>query len=110
MENTYIGILVFLVSAVTSMAMFPWALKFARKHGVVDNPNARKLQRVPIPVFGGIVVYSGILMGGIVLSIWMWSWVLFYGLTGMTIMMIIGMWDDQKDISLMRWSRGLVSR
>ena len=99
MENTYIGILVFLVSVVTSMSVFPWALKFARKHGIVDNPNARKLQRVPIPVFGGIVVYSGILMGGIVLSIWMWSWVLFYGLTGMTIMMIIGMWDDQKDIS-----------
>ena len=99
MENTYIGILVFLVSVVTSMSVFPWALKFARKHGIVDNPNARKLQGVPIPVFGGIVVYSGILMGGIVLSIWMWSWVLFYGLTGMTIMMIIGMWDDQKDIS-----------
>lgn len=98
MENTYIGILVLLVSAVTSMSVFPWALKFARKHGIVDNPNARKLQRVPIPVFGGIVVYSGILMGGIVLSIWLWSWVLFYGLVGMTIMMIIGMWDDQKDI------------
>ena len=99
MENTYIGILVFLVSVVTSMTMFPWALKFARKHGIVDNPNARKLQRVPIPVFGGIVVYLGILMGGIVLSLWFWSWVLFYGLVGMTIMLFIGMWDDQKDIS-----------
>lgn len=99
MDNTYIGIMVFLVSVVTSMAVFPWALKFARKHGIVDNPNARKLQRVPIPVFGGVVVYSGILLGGIVLSLWMWSWVLFYGLIGMTIMMIIGMWDDQKDIS-----------
>lgn len=99
MANTYIGILVFLVSVVTSMTMFPWALRFAREHGIVDNPNARKLQRVPIPVFGGIVVYSGVLIGGIVLSLWMWSWVLFYGLVGMTIMMFIGMWDDQKDIS-----------
>ena len=99
MDNIHIGILVFLLSAVTSISMFPWALKFARKHGIVDNPNARKLQRVPIPVFGGIVVYAGILMGGIVLSIWMWNWVLFYGLIGMTIMMIIGIWDDQKDIS-----------
>ena len=99
MDNIHIGILVFLLSAVTSISMFPWALKFAIKHGIVDNPNARKLQRVPIPVFGGIVVYAGILMGGIVLSIWMWNWVLFYGLIGMTIMMIIGIWDDQKDIS-----------
>ena len=58
------GILVFVVAMVMSTAVFPWALKFARKHGIVDNPNARKLQRMPVPVFGGVVVYSGILMGG----------------------------------------------
>lgn len=99
MENTYVGILVFVVALVTSMSVFPLALRFARKHGIVDNPNARKLQRVPIPVFGGIVVYSGILTGGIVLGLFMWSWVMVYGLIGMTIMMVIGMWDDIKDIS-----------
>lgn len=101
MDNTCIGILVMVVAMVTSMMVFPWALRFARKHGIVDNPNARKLQRVPVPVFGGIVVYSGILMGGLVLSLFMWSWVMVYGLIGMTIMMMIGMWDDQKDISAM---------
>ena len=101
MDNTCIGILVMVVAMVTSMTVFPWALRFARKHGIVDNPNARKLQRVPVPVFGGIVVYSGILMGGLVLSLFMWSWVMVYGLIGMTIMMMIGMWDDQKDISAM---------
>ena len=94
-----IGILVFVVAMVTSMTVFPWALRFARKHGIVDNPNARKLQRVPVPVFGGIVVYSGILIGGLVLALFMWSWVMVNGLIGMTIMMLIGMWDDQKDIS-----------
>lgn len=99
MENVHIGMLVFLVAMVTSMMVFPWALEFARRHNIVDNPNARKLQRVPVPVFGGIVVYSGILMGGLVLSIFMWSWVMIYGLIGMTIMMIIGMWDDMRDIS-----------
>jgi undecaprenyl pyrophosphate phosphatase UppP len=35
MENTYIGILVFVVSMVTSMVVFPFALKFARKHDYV---------------------------------------------------------------------------
>ena len=112
MENWMIGILVMVVAMVTSMTVFPWALKFARKHGIVDNPNARKLQRVPVPVFGGIVVYSGILMGGLVLAAFMWSWVMVFGLIGMTIMMLIGMWDDQKDISaLLRFAIeiGLVS-
>ncbi len=99
MDNTCIGILVFLVALVTSLTVFPFALKFARKHGIVDNPNARKLQRVPVPVFGGVVVYSGILMGGLVLGMFMWNWVMLVGLVGMTIMMMIGMWDDVKDIS-----------
>lgn len=61
-----IGILVMMVAMVTSMMVFRWALKFAKDHGIVDNPNARKLQRVPVPVFGGVVVYSGILAGGLV--------------------------------------------
>lgn len=73
MENTTIGILVFAVAMVISMSVFPLALNFAKKHNIVDNPNARKLQRVPVPVFGGIVVYSGVLMGGLVLSLFMWS-------------------------------------
>ena len=99
MENWMIGLLAMAVAMVTSMAVFPWALKFAREHDIVDNPNARKLQRVPVPVFGGIVVYSGILAGGLVLLAFMWNIVVLNGLIGMTIMMLIGMWDDQKDIS-----------
>ena len=99
MENKYVGILVFVVSMVISTAVFPWALKFARGHGIVDNPNARKLQRVPVPVFGGVVVYSGILMGGMALSLFMWNRVMAFGLVGMTVMMVIGIWDDIKDIS-----------
>ena len=98
MDNWIVGVLVFVVSMVTSLLVFPWALKFARKHGIVDNPNARKLQRVPVPVFGGIVVYTGIMVGGLVLSAFMWSWVMASCLIGMTVMMIIGVTDDIKDL------------
>ena len=87
------------VALVTSAAVFPWALSFAKRHGIVDNPNARKLQRVPVPVFGGVVVYSGILAGGLLLNMLAYSDVLMYGLIGMTVMMMIGVWDDTKDIS-----------
>lgn len=79
--------------------VFPMALRFARKHDIVDNPNARKLQRVPVPVFGGIVVYLGVLAGWLVLMLFMKSEVLSWGLVAMTIMMAIGMWDDMRDIS-----------
>jgi UDP-N-acetylmuramyl pentapeptide phosphotransferase/UDP-N-acetylglucosamine-1-phosphate transferase len=99
MENWMIGALVMVVAMVTSLMVFPWALKFAREHGIVDNPNARKLQRVPVPVFGGVVVYSGILVGGLVLSAFMWDTVMVNGLIGMGILLLLGLWDDQKDIS-----------
>lgn len=99
MDNTCIGILVAAVSLVVSLMVYPLVLKYARTHGVVDNPNARKLQRVPIPVMGGVVVYAGILAGGLLLNVWMRSDVLMYGLIGMAVMMLIGVWDDMKDIS-----------
>ena len=99
MDNIYLGLLVFAVAMVTSAAVFPKALVFSRRHGIVDNPNARKLQRTPVPVFGGIVVYMGILGAGAVLSCFLWSKVMISGFIGMSIMMAIGLWDDVKDIS-----------
>ena len=99
MNYTVIAILVGVVAMVTSGMVFPWALRFARKHGIVDNPTARKLQRVPVPVFGGVVVYSGIFTGGWLLMLLMPNWTLIVGWVAITIMMCIGTWDDIKDLS-----------
>lgn len=99
MENELIGLIVFIVAMLTSMVVYPLALKFARNHDIVDNPNARKLQRRPVPVFGGIVVYLGILAGMLLLWALMPNKILPYSIVGMTIMMSIGAWDDLKDIS-----------
>ena len=99
MNNTIIAILVSVVALVTSAVVFPFALKIARMYGIVDNPNARKLQRVPVPVFGGVVVYSGILTGGLLLQALMPNKTLAWGLVAITVMMIIGTWDDIKDLS-----------
>ena len=41
----------------------PKALKIAVEKNIVDNPNARKLQRRPVPVIGGTAVFFGILIG-----------------------------------------------
>lgn len=99
MGNITIGIIVFAVALIVSLAVYPQVLKFAKSHNIVDNPNARKLQRVPIPVMGGVVVYAGILAGGLTLSLFMKSDIVAFGLIGMAVMMIIGVWDDIKDIS-----------
>ena len=99
MKYDLVGLLTFVVAMVTSTVTFPWALTFAKKHGIVDNPNARKLQRIPVPVFGGIVVYCGIVAGGLTLGLFDWNMVLLYVFVGMTFIMGVGMWDDIKDIS-----------
>lgn len=101
MENSKIGIIVFLVSMIVSQIAYPILLRYARAHNIVDNPAWRKLQRVPVPVMGGEVVYAGILAGGIVLRLMMDSDMLTYGIIGMTVMMIIGLWDDMRDISVL---------
>ena len=99
MNNIYIALLVGMASILTSAFVFPLALRFAKKHGIVDNPDARKLQRVPVPVFGGIVVYVGILAGSLLLMCLMPNTILMWGLVAMAVMMGIGMWDDIKNIS-----------
>lgn len=38
-------------------------LRLAKTKHLVDNPDARKLQKVPVPVMGGLAVYIGILAG-----------------------------------------------
>jgi len=100
MDNSIIGLLVFAVAFLTSLFIFPLAMRFAVKHNIVDNPNARKLQRSPVPVFGGVVVYAGILVGTQVLWLFMPSDMLQWGIMAMTIMLLIGIWDDIKDISV----------
>ena len=73
MDLSVIATIVTVVAMLTSALVFPFALKFARARNIVDKPDARKLQRSPVPVFGGVVVFSGILMGGIVLQFFIWS-------------------------------------
>lgn len=99
MENEIIGLIVFAVAMLTSVMVFPQALRFAWKYDIVDNPNARKLQRRPVPVFGGVVVYMGILTGMLLLWLLIPNKILPFSIIGMTIMMFIGAWDDMRDIS-----------
>lgn len=52
-----------LFSYITVNWIFLKILMIAKVKGLVDNPNARKLQKYPIPVLGGLAVFFGLLMG-----------------------------------------------
>ena len=52
-----------LMSLLAVVWIFPRILKIAKTKGLVDNPDARKLQKVPVPVLGGIAVIFGLFVG-----------------------------------------------
>ena len=99
MNYPLITILVFLVAMVVSALVYPAVLSYAKRYNIVDNPNARKLQRVPVPVLGGVVVYAGTMAGSLVLFMFMKESLLLWGLLGMTMMLIIGVIDDRRNLS-----------
>ena len=75
--NIYIALTIGL-SALTSLAAVRWIyfkiLKLAKNKDLVDNPDARKLQKVPVPVVGGLAVFFGVIFGALMaaglLHIW----------------------------------------
>lgn len=63
MNTTIILLIASLVSLAAVYWIFPRVLKVAKIKGLVDNPDARKLQKVPVPVLGGIAVFFGFVTG-----------------------------------------------
>lgn len=60
MENSLLIVVPFLIALVATAIMHPCIVKIAKMKKIVDNPNARKLQKEPVPILGGVVVFFGI--------------------------------------------------
>ena len=60
-------ILQIVISAAVALVAVNWIyfkiLKVAKEKNIVDNPNARKLQKSPVPILGGIAVFFGVVVG-----------------------------------------------
>lgn len=93
-----------LASAVVSIAavhwIFPKVLKIAKLKDLVDNPDARKLQKSPVPVLGGLAVFFGLLLGTLCFA------ALNGGMQGIvpvllaaSVMLYVGMMDDVLGLS-----------
>ncbi|MBR4793286.1 MAG: undecaprenyl/decaprenyl-phosphate alpha-N-acetylglucosaminyl 1-phosphate transferase [Bacteroidaceae bacterium] len=98
MNLTTSGYFLCLLSFVACTLSYPLVLRLAKRYGFMDNPNERKLQRVPIPVMGGLAVFIGILCSLLVCNIQVNDNVVWVGLAAMVIMLVIGAIDDATDI------------
>ena len=99
MHDIYYIIVVFIISLIVASLTHQPVLHFAQKHNIYDNPEARKLQRKPIPVMGGFVVFLGAMAG----SLCYWF---VYDCTSiipiqiaMLLMLIVGAWDDIRKLT-----------
>ena len=92
-------ILPILLSFIGTLWIHPKILKIAILKNIVDNPDARKLQRNPIPVMGGIAVFFGIAIGLCSSQAMFNSANTFMLISAMLIMLYIGTIDDIINLS-----------
>ncbi len=107
----YIG--VFAVAFLVTVCVTPIMRRLAVSHGIIDRPGeARKVHRVPIAYLGGVAVYLGLMAAVLFSYTEQWHGLISYhdsdhqdvGLFpggvpisivgGMTVIMLIGLWDD----------------
>ena len=77
----------------------PKVLKISIMKNLVDNPDARKLQRNPVPVMGGIAVFFGVVIGICSSQMMFNNPNVFMLVAAMLIMLYTGTIDDIIDLS-----------
>ena len=97
--TTQLSFILMGIAFLVSTFAYPFVLAFARKHNFVDNPSARKLQRVPVPVMGGTVVFIGFIVAVAVGMIIVPNTNVLIAMALLFVMYAIGVWDDLRDIS-----------
>lgn len=91
--------IVFLVSILVSSLIHRPVLKYAKRNNIYDNPEARKLQRKPVPVLGGLVVFIGAIAGSLCYWYKYDCSALIPIQVAMMVMLVLGGWDDIKKLS-----------
>ena len=82
------------VAFLVTTLVYPHVLSFAINHHIVDNPNARKLQRVPVPVMGGTTVFIGLLVAVIVGYAFAPNPEVIKIMALLMVMYLLGVWDE----------------
>ncbi len=92
-------LIVLVVSLVAAQWIFPKVLNVAHSKNIVDNPDARKLQRRPVPVLGGACVFFGLTAGIATTYLMIDCAVLMPVLFAVVIMFGLGTLDDIIELS-----------
>lgn len=93
-------ILPFIVAAMAVFVVHPSLVKIAHMKSIVDNPDARKLNKVPVPVLGGVAVFFGIMFSLSIAGYYIEGMnIQFELIIAMMIMLYTGVGDDILQLS-----------
>lgn len=59
-------LLIFAIAFAATIAFVPLVRRFAKAHGIVDEPGPRRVNRRPVPRLGGVAMFGGLLVAVIV--------------------------------------------
>ena len=87
----------FLVASATSALLTPLTMRFAQRVGAVDLPRGRGLSERPTPLLGGLAIFAGALLAGL---IWLpdtgrWNGILLAA----AVITVVGAIDDRFDLN-----------
>ena len=100
MNFAFWGVLIaFVASLVVVIWSHPIVRKVAVRRNIMDNPDARKLQKEAVPVMGGVVVFFGLVTGLCVMSIYTNTTELLPIFIAMSLMLCVGVMDDISGLS-----------
>ena len=99
-------IAVFVTSALATLLLVPWVKRIAPTLGMVDEPDERRIHKVPIPRCGGIAVFIGTHLALLLVFFGPWrllqgshqvrEW--FFIFLGSLALLLIGIFDDRFDM------------
>lgn len=95
----FIGVMMCFVAFLVSYCFYPFVLRMARVWKIYDNPGERKLQKKPVPVFGGMVAFVSICSASLVASTIFFDAKMLWILPAMAVLFIVGVLDDKFSLS-----------
>lgn len=99
-ELVFVAALPVFIASLVVFLIHPRLVKIAKMKQIVDNPNARKLNKVPVPVLGGVGVFFGLMFGLGVAGYYVRNMeIQFELIIAMMVMLYTGVGDDIMDVS-----------
>lgn len=87
-----------IISFLTVILLHPQLVRFALLKDIVNKPNARRLNRIPIPVLGGVGVYAGFTVALCACNAIFNIETSMASFAAITLMLCVGLIDDIKDL------------